>query len=111
MTAVVRRLPFGLAEIVPASLLGFVVINSFTFAVDLGLLTTLHGGLRWPLLVRSPVVLVDHASGHLALRNWQVQRGAGRRARVVVTGGTDAGGRCHGRRTGRGRTAGAARCR
>jgi hypothetical protein len=46
MTAVVRRLPFGLAEILPANLLGFAVINSFTFAVDLGLLTALHGGLR-----------------------------------------------------------------
>jgi putative flippase GtrA len=51
MAAIVRRLPFGLAEILPPSLLGFAVINSFTFAVDLGLLTTLHGGLRWPLPV------------------------------------------------------------
>jgi putative flippase GtrA len=51
MAAIVRRLPFGLAGIVPPSLLGFAVINSFTFAVDLGLLTTLHGGLRWPLPV------------------------------------------------------------
>jgi putative flippase GtrA len=29
----------------------FAVINLFTFAVDLLLLTTLHGGLRWPLPV------------------------------------------------------------
>ena len=41
MAACVRRLPFGLAEIVPPSLLGFAVINSCTFAVDLGLLTCL----------------------------------------------------------------------
>jgi putative flippase GtrA len=51
MAAVVHRLPFGLAQIVPPSLLGFAVLNSVTFAVDLGLLTTLHGGLRWPLPV------------------------------------------------------------
>src|SRR5215467_7035450 len=51
MAAIVRRLPFGLSAIVPPSLLGFVVINGFTFAVDLGLLTTVHGGLRWPLPV------------------------------------------------------------
>ncbi|GLZ39000.1 hypothetical protein Acsp05_26240 [Actinokineospora sp. NBRC 105648] len=51
MAAVARRLPFGLSRIVPASLLGFAVINGFTFAVDLALLTLMHGGLGWPLPV------------------------------------------------------------
>jgi len=51
MAAIVHRLPFGLAGILPPSLLGFAVINGFTFTVDLGVLTTLHGGLRWPLPV------------------------------------------------------------
>ena len=51
MTAAVRRLPFGLARIAPPNLLGFAVINGFTFACDLGLLTALHGGLRWPVAV------------------------------------------------------------
>jgi len=51
MAACVHRLPFGLARIVPPSLLGFAVINGFTFAVDLLLLTAFHGGLRWPLPV------------------------------------------------------------
>jgi len=51
MTAAVRHLPFGLARIVPPNLLGFAVINGFTFACDLGLLTALHGGLRWPVAV------------------------------------------------------------
>ena len=58
MAAIVRRLPFGLAGIVPPSLLGFAVINGFTFALDLGLLTTLHGGLRWPLPVAITVAYV-----------------------------------------------------
>jgi putative flippase GtrA len=58
MAAVVRRLPFGLAGIIPPSLLGFAVINSFTFGVDLALLTTLHGGLHWPLPVSITVAYV-----------------------------------------------------
>jgi putative flippase GtrA len=42
---VVARLPFGLDSIVAPTFLGFVVINGFTFAVDLAPLTLLHGGL------------------------------------------------------------------
>ena len=49
MRAVVRRLPFCLAAVVPPTLLGYVVINGFTFAVDLTLLTAFHGALHWPL--------------------------------------------------------------
>ena len=51
MAAIVRRLPFGLAGLIPPSLLGFAVINGFTFATDLALLATVHSGLRWPLPV------------------------------------------------------------
>ncbi len=49
MTAIARRLPFGLARIVPPSLVGFAVINGFTFTCDLALLTVLHGVLHWPV--------------------------------------------------------------
>ena len=49
MAAIVRRLPFGLSRIVPPSLLGFAVINGFTFTVDLSLLSLLHGTLHWVL--------------------------------------------------------------
>ena len=41
----VARLPFGLDSIVAPTFLGFVVLNSFTFGVDLVLLTLLHSGL------------------------------------------------------------------
>jgi putative flippase GtrA len=58
MAAIVRKLPFGLSRILPASLLGFAVINGFTFSIDLGVLTTLHGGLRWPLPVSITVAYV-----------------------------------------------------
>ena len=51
MAAIVRRLPFGLDRIVAPNMLGFAVINSCTFSIDLALLTALHGGLRWPVPV------------------------------------------------------------
>ncbi|WP_396122799.1 GtrA family protein [Actinokineospora sp. UTMC 2448] len=51
MDAVARRLPFGLSRIVPGNLVGFGVINGFTFAVDLTLLTIMRSGLGWPLPV------------------------------------------------------------
>jgi hypothetical protein len=47
MGAIVRRLPFGLARVVRPSLLGYAIINSCTFALDLTLLTIFHGVLRW----------------------------------------------------------------
>ena len=46
---VVARLPFGLSSIVAPTFLGFVLINGFTFGVDLVLLTVLHGGLGVPV--------------------------------------------------------------
>jgi len=48
---VVARLPLGLNSVVAPTFLGFVILNSFTFAVDLVLLTVLHGGLRIALPV------------------------------------------------------------
>lgn len=46
---VVARLPFGLNSVVAPTFLGFVLINSFTFGVDMALLTTLHSGFAVPL--------------------------------------------------------------
>jgi putative flippase GtrA len=48
MAAVVRGLPFGLSRVVAPSLLGFAVINGFTFSMDLVLLTLAHRVLHWP---------------------------------------------------------------
>ena len=48
---VVARLPLRLDSIVAPTFLGFVLINGFTFGVDLLLLTALHGGLRLPVPV------------------------------------------------------------
>ncbi|TGB42451.1 GtrA family protein [Mycolicibacterium peregrinum] len=48
---VVRALPVPLNSLVAPIFLGFVVINTFTFGVDLAILTALHGALRIPLPV------------------------------------------------------------
>ncbi|WP_283616021.1 GtrA family protein [Mycolicibacterium poriferae] len=49
----VARLPFGLAGMVAPTFLGFCLINSFTFGVDLVLLVSLHGllGVPYPVAV------------------------------------------------------------
>jgi putative flippase GtrA len=49
--AVVRRLPGPLRRIVAPTFLGFALINSTTFAIDLLLLTLLRSGLGLPLPV------------------------------------------------------------
>ncbi len=47
--AVVAALPFGLDSVVAPTFLGFVVINGFTFGVDLLLLSGLHAGVGVPV--------------------------------------------------------------
>jgi putative flippase GtrA len=49
MAVVVRRLPWGLARVVPPSLVGFAVINGFTFGVDIVLLSVLYSVAALPL--------------------------------------------------------------
>jgi putative flippase GtrA len=49
MTAISRRLPFGLSEVIAPSMVGYLLINLCTFFVDLGLLGLLHGHFRWPI--------------------------------------------------------------
>ncbi|TVY99869.1 GtrA family protein [Trebonia kvetii] len=51
VTAITRRLPFGLSEVVAPSLVGYLLINLCTFFVDLGLLGLFHGTFRWPIPV------------------------------------------------------------
>jgi putative flippase GtrA len=49
MTAITRRLPFGLSEVVAPSLVGYLLINLCTFFVDLSVLGIFHGHFRWPI--------------------------------------------------------------
>ena len=62
MTAIVGRLPFGLARVISPRLAGFLAISAVTFTVDLAVLTAVHGGLGWPLPV-SITVAYTTASG------------------------------------------------
>ena len=51
MTAITRRLPFGLSEVVAPDMVGYLLINLCTFFIDLGLLALFHGKFRLPLPV------------------------------------------------------------
>ena len=51
MTALTRRLPFGLSRVVAPSLLGYLLINLCTFFLDLAVLAITHGVMKWPLPV------------------------------------------------------------
>lgn len=63
---VVARLPLGLNSVVAPTFLGFVLINSFTFAVDMALLTVLHSGFAVPL----PIALTAGYVCAFALAFW-----------------------------------------
>ncbi|MGW5315198.1 GtrA family protein [Nocardia thailandica] len=56
--AFVARLPLGLDRLIAPTFLGFAVINGFTFAVDLLLLTALHSGLGLPIWLSVTVAYV-----------------------------------------------------
>lgn len=49
MAAISRRLPFGLSDVVPPNVVGYLLINATTFCIDLGLLTLFHGVAGVPL--------------------------------------------------------------
>jgi putative flippase GtrA len=51
MTAITRRLPFGLSAVIQPNMVGYLLINLCTFFVDLALLGVFHGHLRWPVAV------------------------------------------------------------
>jgi putative flippase GtrA len=51
MAAILARLPFGLARAIAPNMLGFAVISTFTFSLNLVLLIAFHGVLGWPVPV------------------------------------------------------------
>jgi putative flippase GtrA len=69
MAAVSKRLPFGLSEVVPPNVLGYLLINLCTFCIDLGLLTVFHGVFKVP----SPVA-VTLSYGTASLVSYAVNR-------------------------------------
>ncbi len=67
---VVGRLPPGLARYIAPSLVGFAVINGFTFAVDLGLISLLHGQLDWPVWAAITVAYLTAFGLSFVLNRW-----------------------------------------
>jgi putative flippase GtrA len=49
MAAIARHLPFGLSDVIPPNIVGYLIINGCTFGIDLGLLTVFYGSLGLPL--------------------------------------------------------------
>ncbi|MBF6298698.1 GtrA family protein [Nocardia amamiensis] len=85
--AVVHRLPLGLDRLVPPTFLGFALINSFTFGVDLVLLTALHGGLGLPVWLSVTVAYVFAFGLSFVLNrtfNFHSHAPVGRQAAVYV---------------------------
>ena len=70
IAALVARLPLGLDELVAPTLVGFVLINSSTFALDLVLLTLLHGAFDLALPIAFTVAYVTAFATSFALNRW-----------------------------------------
>ena len=51
MSAIAVRLPFGLARVIAPNMLGFAVLSTVTFSLNLVLLIIFHGVLGWPVAV------------------------------------------------------------
>ena len=69
-TRLVARLPFGLDEIVAPTLVGFVLINGSTFALDLALLTLVRGGLGLPLPAAFTTAYITAFAVSFVLNRW-----------------------------------------
>jgi putative flippase GtrA len=87
MTAITRRLPFGLANVVEPNMLGYLLINLCTFFIDLGLLGLLHGKERLPIPV---AVTISYGTASLVsyvlnrVFNFRSHAGVGRQLPVFI---------------------------
>jgi putative flippase GtrA len=87
MTAITRRLPFGLSNVVEPTMLGYLLINLFTFFIDLGLLGLLHGKERLPIPI---AVTISYGTASLIsyvlnrVFNFRSHAGVGRQLPVFV---------------------------
>ena len=87
MTAITRRLPFGLSNVIEPNMLGYLLINLFTFCIDLGLLALLHGKERLPIPI---AVTISYGTASLIsyvlnrVFNFRSHAGVGRQLPVFV---------------------------
>jgi len=68
--AVVGHLPRRLATRIAPSVVGFAIINSATFGLDLTLLTLLRGGLGWPVWLAITVSYLTAFGLSFVLNRW-----------------------------------------
>lgn len=87
MTALTKRLPFGLSRVIEPNMLGYLLINLFTFCIDLGLLGLLHGKERLPIPV---AVTISYGTASLIsyilnrVFNFRSHAGVGRQLPVFI---------------------------
>ena len=87
MTAITRRLPFGLANVIEPNMLGYLLINLCTFCIDLGLLGLLHGKERLPIPI---AVTISYGTASLIsyvlnrVFNFRSHAGVGRQLPVFI---------------------------
>jgi putative flippase GtrA len=87
MTAITRRLPFGLSNVVEPNMLGYLLINLCTFGVDLALLGLLHGKERLPIPI---AVTISYGTASLIsyvlnrVFNFRSHAGVGRQLPVFI---------------------------
>jgi putative flippase GtrA len=87
MTAITRRLPFGLAGVIEPNMLGYLLINLCTFCVDLGLLGLFHGTEKLPIPI---AVTLSYGTASLVsyvlnrVLNFRSHAGVGRQFPVFV---------------------------
>jgi putative flippase GtrA len=87
MTAITRRLPFGLSNVIEPNMLGYLLINLCTFGIDLGLLGLLHGKERLPIPI---AVTISYGTASLIsyvlnrVFNFRSHAGVGRQLPVFV---------------------------
>ncbi len=68
--AVTRRLPWGLPRLIPANLLGFGLVNGFTFGIDLALVGLLYRHLGWPIWLAVSVGYLSASALSFVLNRW-----------------------------------------
>jgi len=68
--SVVRRLPFGLSAVVAPSFLGFALVNTLTFGVDLALISLFHDLLGWPVWLAITLGYVTAFGLSFVLNRW-----------------------------------------
>jgi putative flippase GtrA len=87
MTAITKRLPFGLSNVVEPNMLGYLLINLCTFSIDLALLGLFHGKEKLPIPV---AVTLSYGTASLLsyilnrVFNFRSHAGVGRQLPVFV---------------------------